>query len=407
MERCLFTVGRHKNRPRFSKRLDESGSANLERSSAKPLALAQLISAMLGLMKFATLLNMAFCGVLASSVTLVGAQKTTIVNLASLPEWQVKSSRNVSLNDVRQWGVQPAVDREYGVTKVEIRTYVKGDQTLQTVLETAPDPSSAYGLLTFYQDESTKPAKGIELAVFGPEQALLARGAFFVRAMRPSKMPEEDFRSAVVAIAGASPSRTALALLPPSLPHQEMIPGSHKYVLGPVATQRAVPSLPANLVGFQQGAELQTSTYELDGKHVKLIFISYPTSSIARARFAAFQQSLGVNRKSGAGAVYGRLERSYILLVQDAQSRKVARQLMGRLRIEQQISWDQPPPGKPVTVQMFHLIVGNIILVLLLVGMAALTGVLLFASRRIAARWFPHSDWARGYENSIIRLNLK
>ena len=386
---------------------DKTGSSNLELPSAMPLALAQLISAMLSVMKFTSLLSMVFCGVLASSVTLVGAQKTTIVNLASLPEWQVKSSRNVSLNDVHQWGVQPTVDREYDVTKVEIRTYFKGNQTIQTVLETTPDPSSAYGLLTFYQNESTKPAKGIELAVFGPEQALLARGAFFVRVMRPAKMSAENFRSAVVAIAGASPSRTALALLPPSLPPQEMIPRSHKYVLGPVAMQHAVPSLPASLVGFQQGAELQTSTYELEGKHVKLIFISYPTSSIARARFAAFQQTLGVNRKSGAGAVYGRLQRSYILLVQDARSRKVARQLMGRLRIEQQISWDQPPPGKPVTVQMFHLIVGNIILVLLLVGMAVFTGALLFASRRIVARWFPHSDWARGYEDSIIRLNLK
>jgi hypothetical protein len=56
---------------------------------------------------------------------------------------------------------------------------------------------------------------------------------------------------------------------------------------------------------------------------------------------------------------------------------------------------------------MFKLILGNIFLVLLLVGMAVVAGVLLFASRRMAARWFPQSDWARGYEDSIIRLNLK
>jgi Family of unknown function (DUF6599) len=362
---------------------------------------------MLGLMKFTTLLSMAFCGVLASTAALRGAQRTTIVNLASLPEWQVQNSRNVSLNDVRQWGVQPSVDREYGVTKVEIRTYGKGNQTLQAVLEKTPDPSSAYGLLTFYQNESMKAAKGMKLAVFGPEQALLARGAFFVRAIRPAKMSEEDFRSALIVIAGASPSANALALLPPSLPPQGIVAGSHKYVLGPVAMQRTVPTMPASLVGFQQGAELQTATYKLNGKHVMLIFFSYPTNSIARARFAAFQQSLGVNQKNGAGAIYGRLERSYVLLVQGAQSKEVAERLMGRLSIEQQVSWDQPPPGKPVTVQMFHLIVGNIILVLLLVGMAVLAGGLLFASRRVAARWFPHSDWARAYEDSIIRLNLK
>ena len=358
-------------------------------------------------MKLTTLLTMAFCGALASCATLAGAQRTTIVNLASPPEWQVQNSRNVSLNDVRQWGVQPQVDHEYGVTKVEIRTYGKGDQTLQTVLEKTPDPSSSYGLLTFYQSESTKVAKGMKLAVMGPGQALLARGAFFVRAMRPPKMSEEDFRAALISIAGASPSAGSLALLPPSLPPQEMVPGSHKYVLGPVAMQRAVPSLPANLVGFSQGAELQAATYRLSGKHVTLIFISYPTSSIARARFSALQQAVGINQKTGPGANYGKLKRSYVLIVQDAQSKEVATRLMGRLRIEQQVSWNQPPPPKPVTVQMFHLILGNIVLVLLLVGMAVLAGVLLFASRRIAARCFPRWDWARGYEDSIIRLNLK
>ncbi|HET7101209.1 MAG TPA: DUF6599 family protein, partial [Terriglobia bacterium] len=334
-------------------------------------------------MKSVTRLNMTFWAILALSTVPAGAQRTTIVNLASLPEWQVQKSRNVSLNDVRQWGVQPLVDREYGVTKVEIRTYGKDKQTIETVVEKAPDPSSAYGLLTFYQNPSMQSAEGMKLAAIGPKQALLARGVFFVRAMRPAKMSDNDFRSALVAIAGAAPSANAVALLPPSLPSKGMISGSHKYVLGPVAMQQAVPSLPANLVGFQMGAELQAAAYRLNGKPVTLVFISYPTSAIARKQFAAFGKSLGVNRKSGAEAIYGRLKGGYVLLAQDAQTKEVATQLMGRLKIEQQISWDQPPPGKPVTVQMVHLLMGNIILVLLLVGMAILAGFLFFASRRI------------------------
>jgi hypothetical protein len=358
-------------------------------------------------MKSITRLSLTLWAVLALGGALAGAQHTTIVNLASVPEWQVQKSRNVSLNDVLQWGVQPSVDREYGVTKAEVRTYGKGNQTIETVVEKTPDPSSAYGLLTFYQNESMKAEKGMKLAVIGGDQALVARGAFFVRAMRPQKMSEENFRSALIAIVGAAPSANSLALLPPSLPPRGMIPGSHKYVLGPKAMQQAVTSLPANLVAFQMGAELQTAAYRLNGKPVTLVFISYPTNSIARARFAAFKKGLGVNEKSGAGAIYGKLLKSYVLLVQNTQSKEVADLLMNRLSIEQQVSWDQRPPGAPVTVQMFHLIVGNLVLVLLLVGLAVLTGFLLFASRRFAARLFPHSDWARGYEDSIIRLNLK
>jgi hypothetical protein len=380
---------------------------NSRSAAVNALVPLHIISDMLKLMKSITRLSITLWAILGLSAALAGAQRTTIVNLASLPEWQVQKSQNVSLNDVRQWGVQPDVDREYGVTRVEIRTYAKGKQTIETVVEKTPDPSSAYGLLTFYDNEKMKAEKGMKLTVIGPEQGLMARGAFFVRALRPPPMPEDDFRSAMIAIAGASPSEDSLALLPPSLPSAAMIPGSHKYILGPVVMQRDLPALPANLVGFQMGAELQSAAYRLNGKPVTLIFISYPTNAIAHKQFAAFETSLGVNQKSGTEAIYGKQKSSYVLLVQDAQSKELAVRLMSALKIEQQVSWDQPPPGKPVTVQMVHLLMGNILLVLFLVGMAVLGGVLLFASRKIAVRWFPHSDWACGYEDSIIRLNLK
>lgn len=347
--------------------------------------------------------------ILAASTAATAAQHTTIVNLAQMPKWRVEKSQNVSFNDVRQWGVQPPVDREYGVTKLEIRTYRNGNQSLQALVEKAADPSSAYGLFSYYQTESMKPVKGMKLTVAGPDQAYLARGIFFVRVRRPTKpkMSEGEFRSALIAIGGAAPSADAMALLPPSLPSKGIIGGSQKYVLGPVAMQRAVPSLPANLVGFKQGAELQAADYQHNGRPMTLIFISYPTNTIARSRFGTMVKNLGINQKAGAAAIYGKLTNSYVLLVQNAQSKAIADGLMRRLSIKQVVSWDQPPPGKPVTVQMFHLILGNILLVSLLVGMAVLAGILLVFSRRLAAKWFPHSDWARGYEDSIIQLNLK
>lgn len=375
--------------------------------ASKAVAPAPLISAMLGLMKFPTLLSIMFWGVVASCAVAAGAQRTTIVNLASLPKWHVEKSQAVSLNDVRQWEVQPQVDHEYGVTRAEIRTYAQGKQSIQTLVEKAPDPSSAFGLLTFYQNESMKPAKGTRLAMLGPKLALMARGVFFVRAMRPPKMSAEDFRSALIDIAGASPSSNDMALLPPSMPAKGIIEGSRKYILGPIAMQQAFPSIPANLVGFNQGAELQAAKYAHRGKPLTLIFISYPTYPIARARYAAMEKRLGINQKSGTGAIYGKIWDSYVLLTEDAQSKDVANRLMSRLTIRQVVTWDQPRPGKPVTVQMFHLILGNIILVIVLVGLALMAGFLMFVSRRLVARWFPHSDWARGYEDSIIRLNLK
>lgn len=358
-------------------------------------------------MKFFTLLSMILWGMVASCAIVVGAQHQTIVNLASLPKWQMEKSQAVSLNDVHQWKVQPKVDREYGVSRAEIRTYTEENQSIQALVEKTPDPSSAYGLLTFYQNESMKPIKGMKLAMMGPKEALLARGKFFVRALQPANMSEADFRSALVAIAGASPSSNDMALLPPAMPPRGIITGSEKYILGPVALQRALPSIPANLVRFNLGAELQAAKYRHNGHPLTLIFISYPTYQIARARYAAMQKTLGVNQESGPGAIYGRSKNSYVLLTQGAQSKEVADHLMSRISIKQVVSWDQPPPGKPVTVQVVHLILGNIILVLFLIGLAVLGGLAMCFSRRIVRHWFPHSDWANSYEDSIIQLKLK
>lgn len=364
---------------------------------------------MLILMRFRTLLSISIWAIVIPGFALAKRQHTTFLNLASMPKWQVEKSQAVSLSDVRSWGVEPQIDIEYGVKRVEIRTYREGKQTIQVLVEKAADPSSAYGLLTFYQNESMKREKEMKLTVVGPRHALMARGRFFVRVRRPEKpkMSDAEFRNALVSIAGSAPSARSLALLPPSMPPQGMIPGSEKYVLGPIAEQRAVPSFPVKLVGFQQGAELQAAAYRQNGHQATLILISYPTTQIMHLRYKAMVKSLGINQKSGPGAIYGRAKGTYVLLVQHAESKEVAKKLLSELTIKQQFSWNQPAPGKPVAVQVVHLILGNILLVVLLAAIAVLGGVLLVFSRRIAAKLFPHSDWARGYEDSIIRLNLK
>lgn len=360
-------------------------------------------------MKFVTLLCISIWAILVAGATLANAQRTTMLNLPSMPQWQVAKSQNVSLSDVESWGVEPAVDKEYGVRKVEIRTYRKGNQSAQVLVEKLPDPSSAYGLLTFYQNESMRPERGMKLTMIGPKQALMARGVFFVRVKRPEKpqMPDTEFRSLLTGVAGAAPSAKDLTLLPPGLPPHGLVTGSVKYVLGPVALKQTLPSLPADLVGFQQGAELESGVYGHKGHQATLILISYPTPQIAQLHYKAMQKSLGLNHKTGPGALFGSMKGTYVLLVQDAESKVVASKVLDKLTVKQQFSWDQPPPGKPMTVQVVHLILGNIFLVIILALLAVAAGVLLVFSRRIAARIFPHSEWARAYEDSIIRLNLK
>jgi len=358
-------------------------------------------------MKYLAFVSISLGALLAAGISIRAQRHATFVDLVSQPRWQMESSQTLNLKDVRQWGGEPSVDQEYGVKSVEIRTYREGDRKAQAVVEETPDPSSAYGLLTFYQNETMTPAEGMKLAVVSPQQGTMARGTAFVRVLRPAKMSDKDFHALLLSIGGTAPSARSMVLLPPSLPVKGIIPGSEKYVIGPIAANRALPLFRTDLVGFQQGAELQAAAYQEDGERVNFFLISYPTSQIANMRFRALTHLLGVNEASGQGSLYGKLKGTYVLLVQNATSQKLASQLMDRLSVSQEVSWNAPYPGKPITVQVFHMLVGNILLVLILVSMAVVTGILFFISRRLAAKWFPQSQWARGYEDSIIRLNLK
>lgn len=337
-------------------------------------------------------------------------QHATFVELAPPPKWQLDNTQQLGVDAVHQWGGDPAVDREYGVSSVQLRTYRNGDQTVQAVVEEATDPSAAYGLLTFYQNETMPPERGMKLTVIAPDQAYLARGQSFIRVLRTNqpRISDEDFHSLLVAIAGTASATSESELLPAPLPEKGRVPGSLKYVLGPIAAQQALPFFHMDLVGFQQGAELEAAAYSAGGRQEHLLLISYPTPQIANLRFQAMTHLLGVNAGHGATAPYGKRRGTYVLFVQNASSQEQANKLMDRLSFSQIVSWDQPyPKNKPITVQLFELIVGNLLLVLILAGMAIGTGVLIFVFRRIAAKWFPDSDWAQGFENSIIQLKLK
>ncbi len=53
------------------------------------------------------------------------------------------------------------------------------------------------------------------------------------------------------------------------------------------------------------------------------------------------------------------------------------------------------------------MILAILLLTAILIGACVVAGVLFFLSRRIAAKFFPDSQWGRTDEDQLIRLNLK
>ena len=338
------------------------------------------------------------------------AQNVSVIPLVPAANWQLAASQGLGVEEIQKYGGDPAVEREYGVKSFELRTYQLDRVRAEVVLEPAADVSSAYGLFTYYQNESMHPEKAIQLAMTGTEGALMARGRSFIRFLRPkdTRLSENEFRALLIFAGGTRPASDSLANLPPPLPFSGLIPGSAKYIIGPEVARRVLPNFNTDLVGFDKGAEIQVGEYLVGGSRSTMMEVSYPTPQIARTHFGTMSDLLALNQDRGANTLYGRREGSYIFLALKADTKAAALKLLDQFRVTQELSWDQKYPGdKTIGLQLFELIMGNVLLTLLLAGGGVAGGLLIVLSRRVTARYFPAWDWGHPEADRLIRLNLE
>jgi hypothetical protein len=337
-------------------------------------------------------------------------EKPFVMPLVPAANWRQADSHALPLSAVSQYGGDPAVEREYGVKALELRTYQLGKTPTQVVVETAPDVTSAYGLLTFYQTPAMAPEMGVQLAVGDSHEVLMARGNKFIRFLRAKDSPPSasDYQALLVFVGGSAPSTNALKQLPRPMPAKGLLPGSEKYLLGLEAARRVLPSFRTDLIGFEQSAEVQLAEYQTGKGTSTLLSISYPTPQIARIRFGALTNFLGLNQDRGEDSAFGRRHGSYVFLALHAGNSETASALLDQFQVTEGVSWDQRYVSeRTFTLQLVHMILAIFLLTAILIGACILAGVIFFLSRRFAAKFFPESQWGRTDEDQLIRLNLK
>ena len=338
------------------------------------------------------------------------AQNVSVIPLVPAANWRLTATQVLGVDEVKSFGGDPAIEHEYGVKALETRTYQLDGTSAQVVLESAADVSAAYGLLTYYQNESMHPEKAIQVAMTGPQVSLMARGRSFIRFLRPknSRLSENDFRGLMILVGGTRPTIDSLSNLPPALPPSGLIPGSGKYIIGPETARRVLPNFPTDLIGFNQGAEVRVGEYLVGNSRGTMMEVSYPTPQIAREHFQAMSDSLGLNQDRGANSLYARRDGSFIFLALKANNKADATKFLDRFNVNEQLSWDEKYPGdKTIGRQLFELIMGNVFLTLVLAGAGIAGGVLIVLSRRVTARFFPAWEWGHPEMDRLIRLNLE
>jgi hypothetical protein len=341
----------------------------------------------------------------------IAQDRGSVVTLIPTADWQLRSSQSGSTSMLTNWGGDPAIEHEYGVTSYTARSYTFANHKADVLIEQAADPSSAYGLLTFYRTPATTPLDG-KLTVAAPGKALLARGPAFIRVSvsAADTLPLGDFVALLRLVGGPPPGPRALSQLPEPLPSRGLVDGSQKYALGPLAAAKILPALTPNLIGFDEGAELQTGLYRIGNSSATLTLaaIDYPTPQIARAEFDKLNNTVCQARPGSTSPQTFDCRRrdTYVLVAINAPSRTLADQFLDGFTVSKTISQEQPNPGDHTVLDMLRLLIANGVLIMMLGVFSLAGGILVFVSKRLARKWFANSLFVEAEGAGIIILDL-
>ncbi len=188
--------------------------------------------------------------------------------------------------------------KEYDFTDGATGDYKRSGETLSLRALRFRDASGAFGVYSFYRQNGWPKEDVGTGAASDKNRVLFWRGNIVVDAnfSRIGPMSGSELRE----LAGQLPMiEGTRALAPPvlsSLPQSSLDGQTMHYALGPKSYEGAGGVLPADLVGFDRGAETVTANYTLRSNPATLTIIDYPTPQMAMAQ----ESKIRVFLKAGA-----------------------------------------------------------------------------------------------------------
>jgi hypothetical protein len=176
--------------------------------------------------------------------------------------------------------------KEYGLTDGVLANYRRSGETLTLRALRFHDASGSYGAYSFYRHDGWPKEEIGTGATSDHNRVLFWQGNTVVDATFSHIGPMSG--SELRELAKELPAPAGPSAVPPpilsDLPKDSLDGQTTHYALGPVGYAGAGGVLPADLVGFDRGAEAVTATYSLQSNPATLTLIDYPTPQMAAAQ---------------------------------------------------------------------------------------------------------------------------
>lgn len=323
---------------------------------------------------------------------------------ASVSNWNSTQSKDNPANP------EAAILKEYGLKSAERRTYTHGNDSLVVTAYTFSDPSGAYGAYSFLRTPDMPQANFTKHSCMSHTQALALTGnlALEFNGARLDRFHGEI--EMLIAQAGGHAEFGTYPALPQRLPVDDLVPGSDRYILGPVALQHFLPLAGGDWLGFSMGAEAELAHYRLQSRDATLLIVDYPTPQIASSEVQKLSHTLnivGVTTGPAHGPeLYATRDGTTVALLAGAPSKTSADALLEKIHAGMAVIWDAPILHRAHEPSMGTMIVGTIVGAGEICGFALLGGLLFAGLRLLIKRRWPGQVFDRPEDLEIIQLGL-
>ncbi len=308
-----------------------------------------------------------------------------------------------------------ALLKEDGFTDFEQADYVQPGRKITVKAIRFADASGAYSAFTAFASPDMQPvemdSKDNDIgfsngnAVTFYRQNLLVTAVFdSVDAMTLAKVRE---------LASLLPQATGPAKKFPSIPaylprlKQSFVKNSEKYVTGPVALAKSGSPVPEQLIGFNQGAEVEIGKYATGNGTATLMVISYPTPAIAgehqRAIEGFAQNPTATSSADNAAPLTVKRSGPLVILTAGKISSDEARSLLASVNYEAELTWNQNT--HPDNYGGF--LVGLIALIAVILLLCVVAGFAFGGFRILINKLYPGKVFNRPEDIEIIQLNIR
>jgi hypothetical protein len=308
--------------------------------------------------------------------------------------------------------------KEYDFTAGALGNYKHEGETLSLRALRFQDASGAYGAYTFYRQNGW-PKEDIGTgATSNHNRVLFWKGNTLVDAQfsRIGPMSGSQLRELANQLPVPGGIKSVAPPILGNLPTASLDGQTTHYAVGPVSYAGASGVLPAELVGFDRGAEAATANYKLTSGPATLTIIDYPTPQMAAAQEAKIRSYIQAGSKaqpawpkplqdSDQASLEVRRSGPLVVLVSGDAIPDESHKLLESVNFEANVM-SIPQPMESETAKTGKLLRGIASLVIIGASAAVLLGFFLGGFRAMyrVARGKPASSV---YDEEFIRIDLR